>query len=365
MKFRIAAGASDCNVGNLRTLFVEASQKLFQIDDLTAFITGVLAQPASADELVSQLVREGVTRSSAHRIITQYLRFWSRQGLLEAFFDDVPPAACVHDFAVGGATIAVDFHERALLELALPMLPQTGGRTARAAERFVVAKTGGDVCIAKGNGEALVVRWQEAVPTLKGLLTDAVISNLGTAIALHGALLVGQSGPLLICGAPGAGKTTLALELVAHGFHLHADDIVLLHADGTMEGVGFGSAVKSRSWNLLDHLAARLALQPVHIRTDGRRVRYLPQTAQETPLKAIGTIALLDRRRTASARATSLDPLPVLAKLIAEATNPQQRLSAMQFENLLNIVDDARRIELTYSRLDDGASVLARAHNAD
>jgi HPr kinase/phosphorylase len=53
------------------------------------------------------------------------------------------------------------------------------------------------------------------------------------ATGLHAsAVAIGGRG-LLITGAAGAGKTTLALELIALGATLIADDLVMLRPDGT------------------------------------------------------------------------------------------------------------------------------------
>ncbi|KQW37279.1 hypothetical protein ASD02_36415 [Ensifer sp. Root1252] len=72
---------------------------------------------------------------------------------------------------------------------------------------------------------ALVFDPGEAVPALKGHLTDEIIENLGTCTALHGALLANRSGAVLLCGSPGSGKTTLAFAM-QRGFQSHADGAI-------------------------------------------------------------------------------------------------------------------------------------------
>ncbi len=73
---------------------------------------------------------------------------------------------------------------------------------------------------------ALVFDPGEAVPALKGHLTDEIIENLGTCTALHGALLANSSGAVLLCGSPGSGKTTLAFAMMQRGFQSHADGAI-------------------------------------------------------------------------------------------------------------------------------------------
>lgn len=45
MKFRVSDGARFFLLGQRKTIFVEASQQIFEVDDLTAYLTCVLAVP--------------------------------------------------------------------------------------------------------------------------------------------------------------------------------------------------------------------------------------------------------------------------------------------------------------------------------
>jgi len=57
-------------------------------------------------------------------------------------------------------------------------------------------------------------------------------------VHLHGAVLVRDGRSLLIPGASGAGKSTFALAMTAHGFDLLADDIAFADLDGaTLHGL--------------------------------------------------------------------------------------------------------------------------------
>lgn len=366
MRFRLAAGGHPCSVGNRRTIFVEASQQLFEIDEITAFITSELSRPVSFETLEASLAGEGMRRPSARAYLTQYLRFWSRQGLLQVEFeesDGSPPRSELID--ITGGDIRISCYDEALMELVRPMLPPSSPRNSSAPKHYTLARFGNGVCIAGPGQEALIVSRREAVPALKGLLTDELIANLDMNTALHGALLANGSGAVFLCGSPGAGKTTLALALMQCGFQVYADDIALLHTGGTISGVAFASAVKAHSWKLLPQIRESLFSHPVHLRLDGKLVRYLPLTPHEANRgMTLKTIVLLNRTRSGKARTLPVEPLQVLAKIISEASNPQRRLSTMQFESMLGVVNAARGIELTYSQLDDGAQALARFHDA-
>src|SRR5579883_2980562 len=72
-------------------------------------------------------------------------------------------------------------------------------------------------------------------PTLAGALArlefeicNRVVESRTDLVVLHGALALRDGFTVLIVGQSGAGKTTLALALTAHGFHVPTDDIVFL-----------------------------------------------------------------------------------------------------------------------------------------
>ena len=366
MKFRLAAGSRVCSVGNQRTIFVEGSQHVFGVDELTAYIALQLHRPLSCEELEAKLVAEGMRRVAARRHIRHFLRFWSRRRSLQVEFENSDGApVCSEVFAVAGRMIRVSSHDKELMEMTRPMLPPVAPADGSVSSHYTLAGFGNGVCIAGPERDALIISRREAVPALKGFLTDDVIANLGTDTALHGALLANASGALFLCGSPGAGKTTLALALTQCGFQSYADDIALLHTEGTISGVSFASAVKAHSWKLLPQIREKLSSHPVHLRLDGKLVRYFPSPPGATDRGvALKTIVLLNRKRRGVAKALPIEPFRTLTKIVSEADNPQRRLSAMQFESMLGIVNAARGIELTYSRLDEATVALVRFHDA-
>ena len=180
IKFRRVSGASTCHVGSLQTLFVEASQKLFQVDDTTSYVTEQLSQELSFHDLEAKLIKEGMELPAARVWLRQYLRFWSRQRLLRINLCDTSAPCCTY-FAVGGRIIQVNCVDEALMDLIRPMLPSGVGDTAQFRSFYTLARLLDDVCIVAPD-HALVVPLREAVPALKGMLTEELISNLSGQI---------------------------------------------------------------------------------------------------------------------------------------------------------------------------------------
>ncbi|WP_457584916.1 serine kinase [Ensifer canadensis] len=365
MRFRLGDGVRCQAIGGRPTVFIESSQQLFEIDETTARVTSALSQAASVGDLEAALVGQGAGRLAARNYVRNYLHFWSRQGLLQVEFEkheESPPHS--HLVKIAERVIQISCYDESLLHLILPLFHAFGSPVDAASSHYALASFGNCVCIVTPGRHALVVDLKEAVPALKGHLTDEIIANLGTYTALHGALLANRSGAVLLCGSPGTGKTTLAFAMMQRGFQSHADDIALLGPEGAITGVPFAPALKQGSWKLLPEIREIILSQPVHRRFDGKRVRYLSLPPFETDHGLnLTTIVLLKRSRRAMPKVTPLEPLQVLGKLISEANNPLRRLSPSQFESMLRVATSARGIELVYSQLDAAAGELARFHD--
>ncbi|MBB4183946.1 serine kinase [Sinorhizobium terangae] len=367
MKFSISAGARFFLLGQRKTIFVESSQQIFEVDDLTAYFTCALTEPASLQQLVSGLVARGASRATARASVRKYLAHWSRQGLLDILLDEEegpPLRSQVLDLA--GTAVSIVCYDSPLAELVLPVFEHLETPERKSSLVYEVAAFGNGACISRNHSRGTIIAAEEAAPALKTMLTDDVLACLGRNVALHAALLVKNRQGLLICGAPGAGKTTLALALLQAGFACAGDDIAVVGADGLVQGVPFAPALKRGSWGLIDGVVRdAIAAAPIHRRLDKKRVRYLasiPYAPHEgVPL---GSIVLLRRRRKGPVTISAVEPARVLSELFSGAFTPAGRLDLSQFETLLGVMRRARAIELSYSRLDEAVEALSRHHEA-
>ncbi len=71
----------------------------------------------------------------------------------------------------------------------------------------------------------------EAVSYVEWHLCDQAIARRHDLLHVHGAVLSGPRGSLLLPGASGIGKTTFALALALRGLRLLSDDVVFLRPD--------------------------------------------------------------------------------------------------------------------------------------
>ncbi|WEX77988.1 serine kinase [Sinorhizobium numidicum] len=365
MKFRVSDGARFFLLGQRKTVFVESSQQIFEVDDLTAYLTCTLAEATSFQQLEADLTGRGISPRGARSFIKEYLLYWSRQQLLDIVLDredGAPLHRQVLDLA--GTAVSVAYHDQGLLDLVLPVFDHQASQDLRPSISYEVARFGDRACIIRNRSGGTIVTAAEAAPTLKASLTDDVLANVGTNVALHAALLVKKSNGLLLCGAPGAGKTTLALALLERGFACGGDDIALMSADGLLRGVPFAPALKRGSWNLFAGLQDAIMACPIHRRLDNKNVRYLaPVRYAPRETVPLGTIVLIRRRKKGPAVISDVEPARVLSELLSGAFTPAGRLSLMQFQSLLHAISGARTIELTFSRLDEAVEVLSRYHD--
>jgi serine kinase of HPr protein (carbohydrate metabolism regulator) len=178
---------------------------------------------------------------------------------------------------------------------------------------------------------------------------------------MHGALLLRDGQGLLLCGQPGAGKSTLAMGLVERGFAFGGDDIAILRADGCVEAVPFAPTLKTGAWNLTHGISQVSARSRTHHRPDGKSVRYIADI-RRAPFGAVrlAGIVLLARGRKRRASLAPVDPARALSELIAGSFTPDSRLSTSQFSRLLRLVSSTPAHELFYSGLAEATEEIGR-----
>lgn len=345
------------SLGGRTLLFSEERQALFELDPEAASIWAALDGGASeqailsthdgprAGELLEQLAAlcgqaDGRPAAAARRTMVAPC---SVPGLSPLTLD------------LGGARLLLLLDEAvrrevtdALGHLAAPAGPVHGVMTARVDGGAVVLAASGRDPTRCGRGDYL--------PLLKGELLDAALAFADYELALHTAALVKGGRLMLLCGAPGAGKTVLAMALVASGWTLAADDVVLVDGGGA-RGLAFPFAAKAPAWPLVARFWPE-AGGAAHVRPDGQVVRYFPPAAIETGRLPLGAVVLLDRQDGARARWSGIDPTEALAALIGEATARDERLSRAGFEALVGALGEARCGRLAYDGPQEAALLL-------
>lgn len=344
--------------------FSEREQRLFELNDSAAYLWQRLADGVEPDVIMAEMRAGGAPPDVAKACVLQAVADWRRCGLVLG--DGGEPQAKQNGprqmLCVGGVCIEVRFSTDTLASLTMPVFSHLEVEARWPQVVLDVVDAGDDIRITPSGKTSVSCPADVFVPTLKGILTTEILERAAYTVALHAAALVRNDRMLVISGAPGAGKTTLALALHHAGLDFASDDVVLLGHDGDAVGLPFAAGVKSGSWPLLatrwpDLLAVRDFKRP-----DGRRVRYLrSQSVIEPALRPVGWIVMLRRQSGAVAALSRIDAVTATRGLLEGAFTPGRRLTAAGFEGLTGAVSRAECYELTYSNLDDGVNTLLGA----
>jgi len=158
--------------------------------------------------------------------------------------------------------------------------------------------------------------WQRM---LVGQVLPLVAALRGLEVIHASALSFGDRA-IAIAGAPGAGKSTLALELALRGHALLAEDVVALRAEHGRVMAEPGVALV----NLLPTAAARSVVERAGLRVLGESHKIhvqLPRAASALPLSALYLLDPVERGSTNGRTVTSV-PSPSPADFIGTSFVP-------------------------------------------
>ena len=355
MVLRPAADAVFALLEGRSMVFSETGQKIFELDRVGAFIWCKLAQGASLEDIHQGLGTLGIDEHTARQFTRQVVDIWIDRALLEV--DWRMPT----DFAVsadlGRHRIGIRAANRDLLRRLCSLFcvsDQSAGGDDIAIEAMMLDEQvlwrGGDSSISRCQVEALA-------PTIKAHITERLIRSNRWTFSLHAASLVKDGAGLLLCGQPGAGKSTLTLQLVDAGLRYAGDDVALVGTDGAICGIPFALTVKEGSWDLLSRLHGD-RYDATHCRSDGVLVRYVPIADAYHQCFSASWIIFLNRVASGPAELTAIDQLDSMKRLIENAFAADGRLSQAGFFALKRIVAGAPSLQLTYCEAVEARRVL-------
>lgn len=374
-------------------MFHERAQALFALNQTAAYLWSRLEEGLAPQDLAADLVAQAATpRDEAERLVAQCLDDWRRHALL----DDgepgdypgyhgrrrtvptdagriAPPGvvALTRTVHLPGLDVRVRYATATLADRVRPMLahlerlhPARSGPVDTTGLTLDVTGTPGSyLVLADGREFARCRTRPEIAPLVKAALAIGVLERGGHDLALHAAAVVRHGRCLLLPGAAGVGKTTLALALAAHGFGFVADDTVLFDAHAlTIRGLPFRPAVKEGAWRFLLPLYPALDHLPVHRRPDGQSVRYLPPPAgAPAPGQAHPVSWIVFPRPGSDAAVTALTRISqteALRRLLSEAYAPSHRLTGATLVRLVRAFRAIECHEMTASNLDEAVHLM-------
>ncbi|WP_245521067.1 MULTISPECIES: PqqD family protein [unclassified Mesorhizobium] len=347
-------------------LFSPSQNAIFAVNDTAADIWRSLEEGMPPHAISVEMARSGVDRLEADRHVEAALEDWQRLNLirpcapLSTSSAQKPVSQVV---AVAGLNIRI-VYPAACAFPAISVFRHLEVKGDTADVLLEVVGQGGRVHLLRDGKWILSCSLDELPVMLKGQLLTEVLDYGAYELALHAAALLRNERIVLLCGNPGAGKTTLTLALVHAGFGFVADDVTLLDSRGHGVGLPFAPAVKAGAWPLLAKYCPGLDAVPICRRPDRKRVRFAVPKAfvplPPAPLP-IGCVVLLRRGRDSKASLEPIDPAHALRGLLNGALAPGGELGVTAFEALTQLIGSTETYCLTYSGLDDAVRLISEA----
>lgn len=342
-------------VGGKAVLFDEAAQQIFQQNDSAAAIWAALCAERTMARAAWSLSRQGADYETVLGYVREAVAQWLRMGVFAPDVERAEPRLQIGLQWVGRGLslnlfggIDADVLRSVFREFATDQLP---------VQALNIREIGGLVFISDDQGRTCARSGDEWIPEVKARVTAALLAGIEPGFLVHAALLSRNGKGVLVCGAPGAGKSTLSLALIGAGFSYHADDVVWMMDEGAALGAPFAPALKAGGWPLLEEMAADLPASPTYLRADGQSVRYLFAPTRREPVE-IAAILLLSRQDAAPARIEPLEPMAALTTILESAYSGRGALSPSSLRRLVGSVEGARLGRLRFADWRDGVRLV-------
>lgn len=351
-------------IRNQNILFSPSRQALFALNDIGGDIWRSLENGMSPEAISSEIASRGVDRQQAVEHVDAAVRQWECQGLIQLSPNWFSTSSRGH---VSQVVAVAGCHVRIVYPAAHAFPAATVFRHLEVPEAVadVVLKLvehGDRIHLFRCGHWVLSCSPDELAVALKGQLLTEVLERGAYELAVHAAALIRDNRILLLCGSPGAGKTTLTLGLLHAGFGFAGDDVTLLDSLGHGVGIPFAPAVKAGAWSILANYCPDLDAAPVCRRPDRRRVRFLvPKELASSAPRKVGWVVLLRRRANASAVLTPVDPVDALRGLLNGSFALSGELTGTAFDVVTKLIESTNVYSLAYSRLEDAIPIIQEA----
>lgn len=368
-------------------LFDSARQELYGVNTTATFIWCCLCEHFSEEETARRFAETfNVSVSRARTHVVRMIDHWRDLRLIgvhaptrPATGTGTPPVPTVwtqnsrqgrtsanddmRDYVLLDMRFRLRISSRALRRQASRLLTPLGtGDTPATVGAFVelAGRDGGYIVRANGKDLEHCDSRRQAPPLLKACLLRMALQYSSDFAAIHAAAATRRGRCIVLPGASGAGKSTVAAGLVAKGFQLVSDDTVVLSNDDlSARPLPFPICLKEGAWKLLAGRFPGLMDLPVHDRPDGKRVRYLdlprpaPQPTATEPAH-VTAIVFLNRGSNREAALVPLSATAALKRLLNGFHPLGGGLDDAKVGRLLRWVSATECFELRFSSLDDG-----------
>jgi hypothetical protein len=178
-------------------------------------------------------------------------------------------------------------------------------------------------------------------------------------VAFHAATIAYGNCGVMLCAPRECGKSTLAAYLVARGGELLADEPSLLHLDPwSVSPLRMPISLKEGSWPILRQYWPQLASAPVHVRSDGVKIRMAHPSRCSSRSRRLTHIVFPRYMPSSSAKVESLSLIHTLRLLNEGGMLLAKQFARANFEALLQSVWQTPAYRLQYASLEEAHRML-------
>jgi len=203
----------------------------------------------------------------------------------------------------------------------------------------------------------------EVFPHIATLIFVRACEALEDRLLFHAAVLEKGGTTIVFPGEAGSGKTTLAAALMLHGCRFFSDEIAVLNVESLcVSPLPLPMSIKPGSVGPLSRYYAGLSERPVHLRSDGKKVRYLsppaPNLTETFEVSApVNCLVFPKYREGAENRLNMLDKFETMQRL-AMTGSSNRDITNRDVEAMIALVEKSPCYEIVYSDLSKAIALL-------